>query len=423
MARRTQERLQGAAKKLVQNLMERISESTRIARAGKVTYLIGNNGTGKSRILGELATRLAEEQPRRTVACIASSLHDRFTYGDHGKVRYLGARNATNAVFQAAVERQLSKFILQAMLADRRRFKRLLHTTGMALTFELGGESIERLRPSTPSEARAARQLRKRAEKRDLLAARPLATLRRIAEGTGKFEQLRGSQLEVLLQYLELNIEISVSVQLANGRSIRFTDLSTGEQNRTLLFAKVLSVMEEGAVFLIDEPEISLHLHWQMELHENLMNLLSDLTRYHVVIATHAPIIVSEAARFDEASEVNMVAVLRREPIDGTSVFDGAPGSVTLEPQFHSFAEVASHEQLILRYFQTAPYHTREVSVEIADTVLRVAEDRAADSEALKVLRELRSTKGLPEQACEQIDAAIDIIERDMVTSIRGEPS
>lgn len=88
---RTEGPLNSAMEQLLDLLQARVAASTRSTREGQVTYIIGNNGTGKSRVLGELAERLSIMRPARTVACIASSIQDRFKYGDSGRVRYLGA--------------------------------------------------------------------------------------------------------------------------------------------------------------------------------------------------------------------------------------------------------------------------------------------------------------------------------------------
>jgi predicted ATPase len=385
-------------------------------REGKVTYLIGNNGTGKSSILGKLAEQLEHKRPLRTVACIANSIYDKFKFKstESGRVRYLGARNASNAVFHAAIDRQLSRLILQAMLLDRRLLARLSSAVKMDFSFSLGENFKEQVaeRINLKTQRGKARS--------DLLTARSLAMLDRISKAGGRFESLTEPQIRVFLRYLELNIDFDLRVRLSNDLVIRFEYLSTGEQNRTLLFAKILSVMEDGAVFLIDEPEISLHLHWQMGFHRTLMQLLSGLRRFHVVVATHAPIVISEAARLDPESRLNSVAVLRRQMADGEVPGEEGPGQAPVTYEFHTFAEVASHEQLVLRYFQTAPYHAREVSLELADAVLTVAEDGRYEPKAKQLLRELRSVVGLSDEARKQIDSALDLIERGLVISLKG---
>jgi hypothetical protein len=155
-----------------------------------------------------------------------------------------------------------------------------------------------------------------------------------------------------------------------------------------------------------------------MGFHETLFTLLSGLRRFHVVVATHAPIIISEAARFDPDSSANTVAVLRPAPESRRP--GGRPtGEPPVHYDLHTFAEVASHEQLVLRYFQTAPYHAREVSLEVADAVLGVAEGKAASS-ALQVLHELRSALGLSEEAERQIDSALALVERGLGLTLAG---
>ncbi len=407
---RTEGPLNSAMEQLLDLLQARVAASTRSTREGQVTYIIGNNGTGKSRVLGELAERLS----------IASSIQDRFKYGDSGRVRYLGARNTTNAVFLSAIDRQLSRLILRAMVIDRELFGALCKTVTMDLAFRLGKDVEIQVKKNLEVQPERGKGRRKANTFRALGAARPMAVLRRIAEGPGRFERLTEVQIRLLLQYLELGIDIELDVVLKDGTSLNFGQLSTGEQNRMLVLAKMLSVMEQGAVFLIDEPEVSLHLHWQMRFHETMMELLSRLTRFHVVVATHAPVVISEAAKYDPLSQRNLVAILRHDVEEGERPGDVAPGTGEVTLETHSFAEVASHDQLVLRYFQSSPYHAREISVEIADTVLRVAEGVKESPEAVALLKRLKATEGLSEETQGQIDEAISLVRRDWVRSIKG---
>ena len=70
-----------------------------------------------------------------------------------------------------------------------------------------------------------------------------------------------------------------------------FNLLSSGEQQLFLLFT-FISFSNDGGVFLIDEPEISLHVLWQ----ENLIPQLKKLnnTKNQLIIATHSPILVGQ---------------------------------------------------------------------------------------------------------------------------------
>ncbi len=199
-----------------------------------------------------------------------------------------------------------------------------------------------------------------------------------------------------------------------------FSDLSTGEQNRVLVFAKVLSVMEDRTVFLIDEPEVSLHLHWQMKFHESLMKLLERQKRFHAVIATHAPIVISEAAKCDQEKNHNMVAVLRHKVPIGQKEAELGPGIGEMTVDMHTFSEVQSHDQLVLRYFHTSPYEAREMSVEIADKVLGVAEKLETPGKAVASLQKLLDVVGIEEDAKNQIRAAIRLINKGIPELVGG---
>jgi ABC-type Mn2+/Zn2+ transport system ATPase subunit len=407
--------------KLLEMLVTLVTASTKSVRAGTVTYVIGNNGTGKSRVLSELAGRLEMVPSVKVVACIANSIYDRFKYGDAGRVKYLGARNAPNAVFQSSIDRQFCRFILQAMVIDRKRFVKLSKAVNMDFAFYLGDSEaqVRKRIEEDPTNVRKARSRIARSNQ-DLLTPRSLAMLMRIENGEGRFERLTTAQMHVLLRYLDLNIEIHLNVKLGNGQIIGFRELSTGEQNRALLFAKVLSTIQEGAVFLIDEPEISLHLHWQMLFHATLMDLLSGLKHFHVVVATHAPILISEAAKLEPDNQHNMVAVLRRRLNKEQTLENYGPGDAPITYDLHTFAEVASHEQLVLQYFQTAPYHAREVSAQIADAILKVAEDAQRHRVASReLLNEIKIAFGLSDEAKLQVESALELIQEGLIPSIQ----
>lgn len=411
---------QHSAADIVQLILGRIEESITQEEKGKFTYIIGNNGSGKSRVLGALSIALENNKNPSLVACISSSIHDRFRYGEYGNVKYMGARNARNAVFLTARERDLSRYILRATLLRKSILKILRTSVGLDVTFSISEKSISYLQPDFSEELRDAIRIRSKAEELKLLGKRPLSTLNRIMQGNGRFEELTKAQASTLLSYLDTNIDIKLTIKNEQGLSTDFDGLSTGEQNRLLMFAKILSAMEEHSVFLIDEPELSLHLHWQMEFHKELSKILSKLNKFHVVIATHSPIMISEGVRND-GSPGNVVAVLDRMAggvCDKDLTENKVQGKLF---RIYSFAEVASHEQLVLRQFQTSPYQTREVSVEITEAILSYAEGSKEKNETMNILKELSVAMGLSEQAKIQIADAIDFVQKDLARSVKEE--
>jgi hypothetical protein len=51
-----------------------------------------------------------------------------------------------------------------------------------------------------------------------------------------------------------------------NGKPLSPTDLSSGEQHQLVMLYELLFKVKPNSLILIDEPEISLHLAWQVQL-------------------------------------------------------------------------------------------------------------------------------------------------------------
>ena len=68
--------------------------------------------------------------------------------------------------------------------------------------------------------------------------------------------------------------------------------LSSGEQHEVVLFYELLFKIKAGALILIDEPELSLHVAWQVEFLKDLKKV-TNLAFIDVLIATHSPQIIN----------------------------------------------------------------------------------------------------------------------------------
>ncbi len=70
--------------------------------------------------------------------------------------------------------------------------------------------------------------------------------------------------------------------------------LSSGEQHQiVLLFDLIFSGDHGHRLYLIDEPELSLHVSWQEQFASDL-ELISALNGGSFLLATHSPVIVNE---------------------------------------------------------------------------------------------------------------------------------
>ena len=75
--------------------------------------------------------------------------------------------------------------------------------------------------------------------------------------------------------------------------AIPLSELSSGEQHELVLIYELLFKVEDGAVILIDEPELSLHVSWQKRFISDLQKI-QNLKKMNVVIATHSPQVIND---------------------------------------------------------------------------------------------------------------------------------
>ena len=76
------------------------------------------------------------------------------------------------------------------------------------------------------------------------------------------------------------------------GDKIDLLSLSSGEQHEFILLYDLIFRSQPGSVFLIDEPEISLHVAWQKRFLSDLSRI-RELSPFQAIIATHSPQIIS----------------------------------------------------------------------------------------------------------------------------------
>ncbi|WAH55716.1 ATP-binding protein [Pseudomonas silvicola] len=102
---------------------------------------------------------------------------------------------------------------------------------------------------------------------------------------------------------------------------VQFGALSSGEQQVFSLLTSICAHAEQQTVFLIDEPEISLHVRWQQQL-PSLLSMLAKQFHCWFVSATHAPIIVANATDnishcfLAKDQQLNSIAVHQRHSVE-----------------------------------------------------------------------------------------------------------
>lgn len=76
-------------------------------------------------------------------------------------------------------------------------------------------------------------------------------------------------------------------------KSLSPTDLSSGEQHELVLLYELLFKVKPNSLVLIDEPELSLHVGWQVQFLKDLQEI-TKLANLDILMATHSPDIIQD---------------------------------------------------------------------------------------------------------------------------------
>jgi ABC-type transport system involved in cytochrome c biogenesis ATPase subunit len=80
---------------------------------------------------------------------------------------------------------------------------------------------------------------------------------------------------------------------LSDSKILSPTDLSSGEQHELVLLYELLFIVKTNSLVLIDEPELSLHVGWQVQFLKDLQEI-TKLADLDILIATHSPDIIQD---------------------------------------------------------------------------------------------------------------------------------
>jgi ABC-type thiamine transport system ATPase subunit len=95
-------------------------------------------------------------------------------------------------------------------------------------------------------------------------------------------------------QYKSITIDRDAGFVFTNSNHVTLSPecLSSGEQHEIVLLYEMLFHFVPGTLFLIDEPELSLHVAWQAEFLSDTSEI-AKLASFDVLIATHSPQIIN----------------------------------------------------------------------------------------------------------------------------------
>lgn len=112
----------------------------------------------------------------------------------------------------------------------------------------------------------------------------------------GGYYELTPSKVVLFLNTL-LCDDILDSIDITWGPSFSLNNLSEGEKQMILSIGLSLVLNQSGLLFLLDEPDVSLHPKWQQDFITNFTNGLNNESM--AIITTHNPILIGNSNRTD----------------------------------------------------------------------------------------------------------------------------
>ncbi|HGW8585371.1 ATP-binding protein [Pseudomonas aeruginosa] len=106
----------------------------------------------------------------------------------------------------------------------------------------------------------------------------------------------RQTNIELIVHLLKeelLLISDITLIQKKTKKKLRLSQASSGQQCMLTMILGIAGSIQDNSLICIDEPEISLHPRWQSDIVKQIQYAFSDHRGCHFIIATHSPQIVS----------------------------------------------------------------------------------------------------------------------------------
>ncbi|GLK73140.1 AAA family ATPase [Ancylobacter dichloromethanicus] len=110
-----------------------------------------------------------------------------------------------------------------------------------------------------------------------------------------------------------------VGVELKDGSPTDLLQASSGQLSMVSALIALASVIENGSLVLIDEPELSLHPEWQLKYIDLLLRTFARYHGCHFVVATHSPMVISELPVHAEVISLDQEKLPSTKELQGQS--------------------------------------------------------------------------------------------------------
>ena len=294
--------------------------------AHRFTVIIGANGSGKSRLLSQLAHEAIEPRgsfveergtSRPLILGVSNLVIDSFpkprAWND--SYRYLGLRQANNTVSTGSLESSFGPFIVELMAVWASDInvdiypvlrqvgvneylvivakQRLKDPNGNVVDLE---SALSRFGTKLPSQASTALH----EELKDLSGwiydRQDLGDARELGQRISRLSLYFDLPPAIILAALRLAYGVRFEVQFDGRKSSVENTLSAGQAMLLSMVLRIMAAIRPGSLVLIDEPETGTHPDWQSSFIPLLKKVLPPIADSHFFIATHSPYLVSDAS-------------------------------------------------------------------------------------------------------------------------------
>lgn len=131
-----------------------------------------------------------------------------------------------------------------------------------------------------------------------------------------KFQNIINNFFEQSGKTLKINMSGKINITLKNhAKKIGVDTLSSGERQLIIILGNLIfnEQITSRKIFIIDEPELSLHISWQRLLIESIITSGTDI---QLIVATHSPSIISSYTNKIMSLNKNLISF--KENIDQT---------------------------------------------------------------------------------------------------------
>lgn len=369
------------------------------------TIIIGCNGTGKSRLLGNIIDTLifkkklessskisllkdqviydsvdSSEKIIKKILAVTNIANDKFPFprsnnpSSQNRYHYLGLKSASNNIFLYGAKSKLLTNLLRCTSDVKKSKSASKFLAEISIDTEIAYEVVagSNYKAMKSSEINSDKKytnskLRELAAKKDLwplIEEMIKKSSHSIALKSTKSDDGAKFNNDLAIKLIEAKVISPKNIILRRKTGVEYAELSSGEQNLIQTMLSIIAIVEDDSLIAIDEPEVSLHPNWQMCFLKRLDEALNDYSGCHIIIATHSHFILSNLS-----IQNGSVVVLEKnigEKTDATLLEDDCYGWPA--------------EQILYRAFGVTGFANKYIDQDLR-TIIKSIKNRTVDSD------------------------------------------